>query len=177
MCDKGHSAELRQSCPNLQGNCKPLSQKKPGSMFAHVFRSRPSGDLLDSDRRDNSGARVGERLEFSQGREFIQVGRKPTSPRGAGRRFLAQRGLTPNQLRGKPKLARSGAHSPCPGQESFTAAWQAIGPSAVSTSSYGLVTGRVAALAHSSDPTGNRLYIVNFTGGGVWFSQNAAVRR
>ena len=91
------------------------------------------------------------------------------------RRFLAQRGLTPNQMRGKPVLARSGAFRPLPQtQGAFTAAWQAIGPSAVSTSSYGSVTGRVAALAlDPSDITGNRLY-VGTTGGGVWFSQNAA---
>ncbi len=51
--------------------------------------------------------------------------------------------------------------------------WQPVGPTAVSSQNYGLVTGRVAALAlDPSDPTGNRLY-VGATGGGVWFSQNA----
>jgi hypothetical protein len=43
----------------------------------------------------------------------------------------------------------------------------------VSTSSYGLVTGRVSALAlDPSDATGNRLY-VGTTGGGVWAASNA----
>jgi len=54
-----------------------------------------------------------------------------------------------------------------------TAAWTAIGPAAVQTSSYGLVTGRVSALAlDPSDTTGKRLY-VGTTGGGVWLSTNA----
>jgi hypothetical protein len=43
----------------------------------------------------------------------------------------------------------------------------------VTSQSYGLVTGRVSALAlDPSDATGNRLY-AGTTGGGVWFSQNA----
>jgi len=54
-----------------------------------------------------------------------------------------------------------------------TAAWQSIGPAAVSTTDFGLVSGRVSALAFDpADPTGNRLY-VGATGGGVWLSQNA----
>ena len=59
------------------------------------------------------------------------------------------------------------------GQAGNTASWQAIGPKAVSTSSFGVVTGRVTALAlDPSDTAGNRLY-VGTTGGGVWFAQNA----
>ncbi len=42
------------------------------------------------------------------------------------------------------------------------------------TANYGLVTGRISSLAlDPSDPKGNRLY-AGTTGGGVWFSQNAA---
>ena len=53
--------------------------------------------------------------------------------------------------------------------------WQALGPAAVSTPGYGLVTGRVSALAlDPADPTGNHLYL-GTTGGGVWVTQNAAV--
>jgi len=56
-----------------------------------------------------------------------------------------------------------------------SATWQPVGPNAVVTASYGLVTGRVTALAlDPSDTTGNRLY-VGTTGGGVWEAQNAAV--
>ena len=54
-----------------------------------------------------------------------------------------------------------------------TATWQALGPTAVLTPTYGLVTGRVSALAlDPSDATGNRLYL-GTTGGGVWVAQNA----
>jgi hypothetical protein len=53
--------------------------------------------------------------------------------------------------------------------------WQPLGPSAVLTQNYGLVTGRVSALAlDPSDATGNHLYL-GTTGGGVWAAQNAAV--
>jgi len=58
-------------------------------------------------------------------------------------------------------------------QSPATAAWQSIGPTAVSTPAYGLVTGRISALAFDpADSTGNRLF-VGATGGGVWLSQNA----
>ncbi len=53
--------------------------------------------------------------------------------------------------------------------------WQPLGPSAVQTPDFGLVTGRVAAIAFDpSDLTGNRLYL-GTTGGGVWVANNAAV--
>ncbi len=58
-------------------------------------------------------------------------------------------------------------------QTPATATWQALGPTAVTSANFGLVTGRIAALAlDPSDTTGNHLY-VGTTGGGVWVSQNA----
>ncbi len=54
-----------------------------------------------------------------------------------------------------------------------TATWLPLGPMAVQSQNFGLVTGRVSALAlDTSDTTGNTLY-VGTTGGGVWRSQNA----
>jgi len=54
-----------------------------------------------------------------------------------------------------------------------TAAWLPLGPAAVQSQSFGLVTGRISSLAlDPSDATGNTLY-VGTTGGGVWKSQNA----
>ena len=54
-----------------------------------------------------------------------------------------------------------------------TATWQPLGPTAVQTPGFGLVTGRVAAVAlDPSDATGNHLYL-GTTGGGVWVAQNA----
>jgi hypothetical protein len=58
-----------------------------------------------------------------------------------------------------------------------TATWQPLGPTAVQTPGFGLVTGRVTALAlDPSDATGNRLYL-GTTGGGVWVSQNVATSK
>lgn len=56
----------------------------------------------------------------------------------------------------------------------MTSTWTAVGPTAVQTNTYGMVSGRVTALAlDPSDTTGNHLY-VGTTGGGVWVAQNAA---
>ena len=58
-------------------------------------------------------------------------------------------------------------------QTPTTATWQPLGPTAVTSANFGLVTGRIAALAlDPSDTTGNHLY-VGTTGGGVWVSKNA----
>ena len=58
-------------------------------------------------------------------------------------------------------------------QTQGSAAWLPLGPAAVQSQSFGLVTGRVSALAlDPSDTTGNTLY-AGTTGGGVWRSQNA----
>ena len=51
--------------------------------------------------------------------------------------------------------------------------WTAVGPAGVSTPAYGLVSGRITALAFDpSDTTGNRLF-VGTTGGGLWLTQTA----
>ncbi len=88
-------------------------------------------------------------------------------------RFLAARGIvsgsgvTP-QIRARQKAmtvqAQSGA---------VASPWEPLGPTGVITPAYGLVTGRISALAlDPADATGNRLY-VGTTGGGVWVSQDA----
>ena len=99
-------------------------------------------------------------------------------------RFLAQRGGTPGhriparahafRFRGRP--GASAAHSLDIGALSPAAAtWQPIGPTAVQTSNFGLVSGRVSVIAlDPSDATGNHLYI-GTTGGGVWYANNARV--
>jgi hypothetical protein len=104
-------------------------------------------------------------------------------------RFLAQRGFTPGRrLVAHATAVRrfsaslSDASPSAAAAQSQTATgmassstWQPLGPTAVQTPNFGLVTGRVAALAlDPSDPTGNLLY-VGTTGGGVWRSNNAGV--
>jgi hypothetical protein len=104
--------------------------------------------------------------------------RKGLPPRVAdARRFLAQRGWKAHGPGAEPTLRRSrDVVSPMlttGGSTGSTATWQALGPSAVSTPHYGLVTGRVSSIAFdSADSTGNRVYL-GTTGGGVWLSQNA----
>ena len=106
------------------------------------------------------------------------VSRQATHPRdlpprvAQAQRFLAQRGWG---MRGSSAAQmRSGATFIRPRAETAsTASWQALGPTAVTSASYGLVTGRVSSIAlDPADPTGNRVY-VGTTGGGVWLSQNA----
>ena len=56
----------------------------------------------------------------------------------------------------------------------LNAGWQAVGPGQIASASYGMVTGRVTAIAiDPSDTTGNTVYL-GTTGGGVWKSTNAA---
>ena len=105
--------------------------------------------------------------------------RKGLPPRVVdAQRFLAQRGWTGHVTGAVPILRRSrNVASPMSttGQGiGSTATWQPLGPSAVNTPHYGLVTGRVSSIAFDpADSTGNRVYL-GTTGGGVWLSQNAA---
>jgi hypothetical protein len=92
-------------------------------------------------------------------------------------RFLAQRGWnrdkTPGSaFAGQPSRRALAAAAHPLAAALGTVAWQPLGPTAVQSQSFGLVTGRVSALAlDPSDTTGNTLY-VGTTGGGVWRSQN-----
>jgi hypothetical protein len=96
-------------------------------------------------------------------------------------RFLARRGFTASHrnpaaariqaLRSRPKSSSATIPDSTPPGSSI---WQPLGPIGVLSTSYGLVTGRVSSLAlDPSDATGNTLF-VGTTGGGVWYSQNAA---
>src|ERR1035438_1200234 len=90
-------------------------------------------------------------------------------------RFLAERGWAQGRRVGRTVAARSVTRPDAMAAQATvaTATWQALGPTAVLTPTYGLVTGRVSALAlDPSDATGNRLYL-GTTGGGVWVAQNA----
>lgn len=93
-------------------------------------------------------------------------------------RFLAERGWTPAHglaamHSSRRVAARNVGAAGIEAGAAATATWQSLGPTAVQTTGFGLVTGRVAALAlDPSDATGNRLYL-GTTGGGVWVAQNA----
>jgi hypothetical protein len=97
-------------------------------------------------------------------------------------RFLARRGWQRSLASGGNQPRAGAAHlarrtqtaaAEAQAQAAGTATWQPLGPTAVSSQNFGLVTGRISALAlDPSDATGNTLY-VGTTGGGVWRSQNA----
>ena len=103
--------------------------------------------------------------------------RKNLPPRAVqAQKFLAQRGISADLIQRKVSTTfrRELGDTARPlASGATTSTWQAIGPTAVSTSNYGMITGRVSSLAlDPSDPTGNHLF-VGTTGGGVWLSQNA----
>lgn len=94
-------------------------------------------------------------------------------------RFLAQRGWRGNLASGATQAGagvlrrRAKLAAARPLETTGNASWQPLGPTAVTSQNFGLVTGRISALAlDPSDTTGNTLY-VGTTGGGVWKSQNA----
>jgi hypothetical protein len=97
-----------------------------------------------------------------------------TPPRVAhARRFLQDRGWPIGKNQNRSPL-RTDASIKSLSTPASTAVWQPLGPIAVSTPNYGLVTGRVSSLAiDPADVTGNHVFI-GTTGGGVWVSQNAA---
>ncbi len=101
----------------------------------------------------------------------------------SARQFLTQRGWSAARAGmierfpvGKPQLQLSSttaANVTSSATSSASPAWQSIGPAAVQTSDFGLVSGRVTSIAlDPSDATGNRVYL-GTTGGGVWVAQNA----
>ena len=91
-------------------------------------------------------------------------------------RFLAARGWSPaRRMQRMPSHAAASFRVSPQIQTSVTPTWSSLGPTAVQTSNFGLVTGRVSAIAFDpSDITGNHVFI-GTTGGGVWAAQNAAV--
>lgn len=96
----------------------------------------------------------------------------------AARSFLSRRGWTPERgLSPRAKAGRvvAGASALVAARPAVISAhWSALGPTAVNSTSFGLIAGRVTALAlDPGDTTGNTLY-VGTTGGGVWMASNAA---
>lgn len=92
----------------------------------------------------------------------------------AAQRFLAQRGWSGRALAAAAARTRPATARPRAQSTGTVAAWQPLGPAAVVTPSYGVVSGRVTSIAlDPADPTGNRVYL-GTTGGGVWLAQNAA---
>lgn len=119
-----------------------------------------------------------------------QTGSQSSSPEARAKRFLAGRTAASGTAAAAMNAARqeqlklvqsvpataTAAHArlAAPRLTSLSTAWTAVGPAQVASQRYGLVTGRVTAVAiDPSDTTGNTVY-VGTTGGGVWKSTDAA---
>jgi len=88
-------------------------------------------------------------------------------------RFLQRRGWSASHVHSTATM-RSAGTAQVLSDSASTSSWQPLGPTAVMTPNYGLVTGRVTSIAiDPADVTGNHVF-VGTTGGGVWVSQNAA---
>ena len=103
------------------------------------------------------------------------AGTRNLPPRVAqAQRFLARRGWGVSRPAGGRLLPRAVAQQARPQMTiASTATWQPLGPAAVTSASYGLVTGRVSSIVFDpADATGNRVYL-GTSGGGLWLAQNA----
>ena len=90
------------------------------------------------------------------------------------RRFLAGRRQASAAAQLDRARAQHRAMLALPRTATLSAAWTPVGPAQVLSSTFGLVTGRVSALAiDPADPSGNTVYL-GATGGGLWRSTNAA---
>ncbi|HWT64488.1 MAG TPA: hypothetical protein VN151_00130, partial [Terracidiphilus sp.] len=89
-------------------------------------------------------------------------------------RFLHQRGIRSTARSHSAQSAPRSMAKVLPQAAVSTPVWQSLGPGAVQTADFGLVSGRINALAFDpSDATGNTVF-AGTTGGGLWRSQNAA---
>jgi hypothetical protein len=97
-------------------------------------------------------------------------------------RFLVQRSLnhvsenklSPAELLMKARARHESLRAESSGTTPLNAPWTSLGPSAVQTSAFGLISGRITSIAvDPSDTSGNTVY-AGTTGGGVWKSTNAA---
>ena len=87
--------------------------------------------------------------------------------------FLQQR-PSPNPAAALLKARSQSALLPRAAATNLTSAWQPLGPTSITSPTFGNLTGRITALAADpNDATGNTLYL-GTTGGGVWKSTNAA---
>jgi hypothetical protein len=119
-------------------------------------------------------------LAQAPGTRFASGRPQALERRNAAQRFFGQRGWRPGVLmdRRLQPLAAEAVTSLTAvsslAQGASTPTWSQLGPGAVLTPQYGLVSGRVSSVAlDPADATGNHLY-VGTTGGGVWMAQNAA---
>jgi hypothetical protein len=135
----------------------------PGEAQATTPNARETTAAAIVERRANLPARVAQAERFLARRGWTRNSAGSGSQTWAGAGHLARRA----------QAAAAQARAEAQPESTGTVTWQPLGPTAVLSQSFGLVTGRISVLAlDPSDTTGNTLY-VGTTGGGVWRSQNA----
>ncbi len=166
-----------ESSRNRPARAKKRKRRAEGARNGAWTAARAGAWLLAAAAIGLAAAAAAQAVLTGTAKRAVQ---RPAAPPLAfeAQRFLAQRGWTPGhrlaRLRveaGRTGLRTNAIHAQVTAEAPAT--WQALGPAAVQTPAFGLVTGRVSALAlDPSDATGNHLY-VGTTGGGVWVVQNA----
>ncbi len=145
----------------------PVVEANPTPMLASKPRQAPGPERVTA--RLPEAPRVLEAQRFLRERGW-QPGQRMIPRAGTARAFGAYAGVA---AMGAPGTGGTGTGDTPFANAASANTWQPLGPSAVQTPDFGLVTGRVAAIAlDPSDPTGNRLYL-GTTGGGVWVANNA----
>jgi hypothetical protein len=135
----------------------------PGEAQATTTNAQETTSAAAVARRANLPPRVAQAERFLARRGWTRSSTSGGSQTWAGAGHLARRAQT----------ASTEARAQAQAESAGTATWQPLGPTAVLSQSFGLVTGRISALAlDPSDASGNTLYM-GTTGGGVWRSQNA----
>ncbi|HEV2136394.1 MAG TPA: choice-of-anchor D domain-containing protein [Terracidiphilus sp.] len=162
---------------------QPLCSGRPGAAATLILSLLAALPALQAWAQDAGSTSAGVHAtrqvdrppQLIQAEQFLAARgwkRGQTAPERQNRKLLT---VAPAQLRLHAARASASLRAASTLTQSLaTATWQPLGPTAVSTASFGLVTGRITSLAlDPSDSTGNRLY-VGTTGGGVWEAQNAA---
>ena len=135
----------------------------PGEAQATTTNAQETTSAAAVARRANLPPRVAQAERFLARRGWTRSSTSGGSQTWAGAGHLARRAQT----------AVADSQAGAQAESAGAATWQPLGPTAVLSQSFGLVTGRISALAlDPSDASGNTLYM-GTTGGGVWRSQNA----
>ena len=100
-----------------------------------------------------------------------------SKPAQDAQRFLAQRsldrigGLSAAELLRRAREEDRALAAADSGTTPLNAPWVSLGPSAVATANYGLISGRITSIA--ADPSNANVVYAGTTGGGIWKSMDA----
>ncbi|MGI4755575.1 MAG: choice-of-anchor D domain-containing protein [Janthinobacterium lividum] len=153
--------------------------------FCHAGTVAAQDTLQNGPRAQVQGVRAQPAAAKRRAAEFLRGRALPTVQVGSAvARLPASRAAAEIDVPGSPAAALLRARAQHlavlesqrvgPQAASLTTAWSPVGPLQVQTATYGLVTGRVTAVAIDSNDTSGNTVFVGTSGGGVWKSTNAA---